>query len=1426
MLRSLVFVLVLLTGAARARADDVPPLTASLPRPKILFIADAVTAEAMSERLGATVPAEMTFLPLFYGETSFHHLCDNALNEPAEATGAVVREGDAYREAVLARLRDFDVVVTQMPASSNDKTRNAVLRDVEARVTTWVRGGGKLVVVGEPFPDATGVMPCRPSPTLINWTMGSEGATDHPFTRGLPFEVTGSHWYAAICEAIDASSIPLTRAAPNTNRAWLRDVLGGGAVVSMAGLFSKRATWWMGTNDIAYERDRPDDGLVWNAFLSRLFFGLVYGDRAFPVLARVAMPKDAHAAVGRALVVPVDVENRTAAARAVSVEVTVTPERAVAAPATATRALTLAAHERRTVDVDVTFAGPSTDSRVRVEARVLDAARTQLLSSSFTWVPLDAAVPLTITTKRRSYRPGDVVDFDVGHGSLPSGVSVDVGLVDHDGRVVARPDGRGRLVMPDGGPALLSSYWVTAWASAEGHILGTARAQVQLDRAWSPTDQLQWSVWSDATSFRELALTRDAGFDTLGSPGNSSIADRFGLHQYTEGVDINTTSVSIDHADWKDVKADMEAAADLTERRGGPDSRSKSFVSLEEEGGFKGAWGTRYYWPEDHAPAAAQSMFDRYLSDRYGGDVAALNREWSAGFKSFDEIPLARANVRVPDQVVKKLPAADKGGPPFLAITAPEYETYSFFDWYYQRNADLARETYRARRNPAPLSVVSAAGGLYPKVDVFGFGGGSLLNPKEVSLLNDAVARRDYGDGPGFLLTGGFFGSRPVWSFAINTALLAGNTHLDYWVDVPVTFNADLTNTRGSFWTKALTRQIHAIEPILLHRRAATTRGLGLLVTEQPLAKGLTGAQFTSAINPNVPVYSALEESGLLPKVVDATHLAGLSIVVASHAEVIGAKDGRALTEFVKRGGLLISTPWLGACTRHGNMRSVYPAPESGLAPLLGFRLRNTSQARVPVPAKLGGRDFISHGHDEIVDRARDVEVVATYADGAPLVLRRRVGRGQVIYLNAIYDWAGWWNSFYEPAREGFRRWLAGLVEGRGRVQPDFFVSFESATTPPNSKVSLPSAGDAVPWWASRLFTDPNGPVKILAIAADHRSPRITARVAGLPAGAAIVDLFTGAKIAHDASGARLTLDPGEAAFWAIAAHAPESVALAAPATVEAGRPLVLTITSEGGVGAVVDVFDPAGHPSRAHSRANVALAHGRAVVSIPTAENDDAGAYRVVVTESLSRLRAEKTFTLTRATNAPSRDALAPFAPRTSETWPAPTMTSAAFVDHLRRLRAIYEGHHAGMEAKYELSAFVDVPFRPDNRHALLRRLQRVDWRPHVAAVAEALRAGETFYLLGEDLGADPTTGLTIDPFAVADANGFVAAIAQLPGARRTTRVADGFTFDVIVLGRGALVVAPQASADRAANDAAGFAAWHERLKRAATPDPARPRP
>ena len=1440
----------------------------TLPPPKVLYVAGSPKSELLAEALRHNVPADVSFAPLNYGDLEFHHLCDKPLEETKEDRAYVRRQGAAHVDSLLARIDQFDVVIAQIPTRSERQDENARLFEIQKRLVSYARGGGKLVVInpgwettfqGTPL---AGVVPVK-FVRHKSWVYSCGRATDHPLTRGIPLEVTGAHFYGPVYEPVDATCVPLAGQDKRT-RFWYRRLPSGGEVVHLFQVGGQKHQWQGGTNAATYDPERPDDGAAWNAFYRRLICGLTYGDKAFPLLVKIDLPATASCRWGETLAVPVDVENRSNSDREVVIQLEISHRRSDAR-VTNKREITLKRGERRVLRFEAPARLPCTDSWLLVNARALHAGGKAILSESTSWVPLIHAVPLTVKTDKRSYRPGERIraTFTWGKESRPRKYLATACVVDRSGRVLERVPvaaeseggGSARLSMPDWGPELAGCYWVTAVIRSGDHVAGTARAQVQLDRPWTMREQFQWSLWTWGGGGRKIDLFRDAGFNCLGYPGNCYTADRYGMRQYVESAGINTFSVTIDHDNWDDVRASMNKTIDNLEK-GGPDARSKSLVSLGEESGFKGGWGRRYYWPQDKAPATPQKVFDDYLRGLYGGRIDALNEEWGTAHASFDEIPLEKDKVKMPARVfvtsqaweamqkkgearhvipvdVKRLDAKRK----YVGRSAPYYETYRFFDWYYQKYCDLASEVYKARRNPVPLTIMSAPGGFYPKVDVYNFGGQGPFYPKEAALAGNAAARRTYGDVPGFSAAmWAYFDLRPLWSCTVLSSILAGNTHIDYWVDIPLTFNADLTHTRASFWTKVLRRRLHPIEPILLHKRFSSSDGLGMMLGDQPLPKGILGKHFGSAISCSAPIYSALEKSGYMPKVVDARRLKDIEVLVASYAQVLSAEEGKQIGGFVRRGGLLISTPWLASCSPHGNVLTVYPAEESGLGDLLGFKLLNTSQEVVKEEVSVdltghfptaGRLALVSKGRDTVLEMAPDVEVLAQYKDGTPLLLTRRVERGRVVHVNLIYDWDHWWNSFHEPAREAYRKLIDGILRADGRVRPEYFIAFQSAEPVQDSKGwwgmqmrTKPKPGESIAWWASQLYGDPNGRIKYLATFADHRSPKVTGRLKWAVPNVRILDLFNGKEIPTRSGHPLMTLRPGEAAFWAFAPKAPTELRITTSREAEAGKPVRVQMQLRGAdsdavYGVVLDVHDPSGRRSGAHSLSIISAPNGRAEVEIPTAVNDPPGEYRIVATESMTRARGEARFRLTAPGPVLERHALTPFPPRASENWPVPTMTSQEFLEGLRRLRTIYEGTYAGLEAKYMLSYYLNVPFRPNNRHATVRRLQRTHWKPHLKAVAEAVRSGERFCLFGEDLNIDPLTEMTIDPLAAADPPAFLAALAGVAGARRRIIEIDGMTFSVVQLGEGA-VVSGDASVDRAAYHSSDFLVWHAKLKNA----------
>lgn len=1462
-MRYLPLLLVLLCGLTSA---SPLPAYRALPKPLVLLIAGSTSSEGLAEALRSHGAARVTFAPLDYNDLDLHHLCDKPLEEAKADTDYVQQQGKAFVEQQLARLDQFDVVIASF------QPRDAGTQAMQRTLADYVRQGGNLVFInpswettfqGTPIGE---VLPVKEG-TAKAWTGGALGAAAHPLTRGLPFETIGAHWYGPIYEPVDATCQPLTL---NKGGAqfWYRRLPGAGQTVHCYQVGGGK--WqWGGSNAAQYLPDRPDDAALWQAFYPRLLYGLTYGAKAFPVLGHAVLPENTVAQTGAPLRIPVEVENVSDRDLPVTVVVTVALRRS-SQTLTATQKGVVKAGERVTITANPTIELPNLDPNVRVIARVLDDTEKFQYAESTAWLPFTHAVPLAVTTGKASFLPSEPIPITVNWAGTaqPGAYTLHAFVVDRQGRVLRKVSApitvaagmagtwSGKLAMPDWGPEFVSCYWVTAMATAGTKVAGVARAQVQLDRPWTMREQFQWSLWSAGGDPQRMALIRDAGFNALGYPGNNALADRYAMRQYVEGSGINTFSVTIDHDNWEAVRAAMEKTLAKQEKDGGPDARSKALVSLGEESGFEGGWGRRYYWKDDIAPAIPQKVFGDYLRERYEGKIAVLNEEWGTQYTDFSEIPLERSKVKAPANVfmaAQAWEAAQKSGKPadkfpvdvakidagkkYLALTAPYYESNRFFDWYYQKYCDLTTEVYRTR-NPVPRTIMSAPGGFYPKVDIFNFDGMGPFYPKEGGLVGNAIARRGYGDEPGFSgAMWAYFDLRSLWNSTVMSSIIAGNTHIDYWVDSPLTYNQDNTHTRASFWTKELTAQLKAVEPLLLQKRFACTKGLGMYIPPQPVGNGVIGGHFGSSINPNAPLYSALEESGYLPKVVNTDDLKDIQVLVASHAQVVSVTEGRQLMNFVQNGGLLVTTPWLASCSPHGNVLSVYPSAESGLADLLGVRWLNTSQQakNEPVTVTLPGLglaaplELVSRGWDTPQEIAPDVEVLTKYKDGTPLLLARQVGKGRVVMLNMMYDWSGWWNSFHEPSREAYRQLIDGILRTDGRVRREYFVGFNSAEAAADNKgwwgmvmKTTPQPGQSIPWWASQLFRDPSGTVKYLGIYADHRSPKISGTVRWQTPNVRFVDMLTGREVPSKNGEAPLTLRPGEAALWAITPWLPTAVKVIAPAKITAGEPLALAVQLPGApaalsCGMVVDVFAPSGARVPALSPANVTLTGGKGTVTIPTAFNDPAGSYRIVVTESLTRKQAETTVTLAASGGVPGMMALTPFPPNPGDARQQTDITGEEFLGLLRQLRTIYSGDYTGLEERYMLSYYQYVAFRPENRHATMRQLQRVDWTPHLATMAAALRAGERFVLVGEDLNIDPQSGLRIDPLAVANPSAFLDALAKLPGATRTMEEVDGIRCEVIRLGTGTLVIA-HTSLERTTFHSSDVIAWHTALKAALT--------
>jgi hypothetical protein len=218
-------------------------------------------------------------------------------------------------------------------------------------------------------------------------------------------------------------------------------------------------------------------------------------------------------------------------------------------------------------------------------------------------------------------------------------------------------------------------------------------------------------------------------------------------------------------------------------------------------------------------------------------------------------------------------------------------------------------------------------------------------------------------------------------------------------------------------------------------------------------------------------------------------------------------------------------------------------------------------------------------------------------------------------------------------------------------------------------------------------------------------------------------------------------------------------------------------------------------------------LASGE-TATVATALSDPPGHWTVTVTDGITGLSGSA-----EVQAAPSRAATAPgFVPLgwPSEIAEPACVSSAEFLDRLRRLSALYltDQSDQGWKIKQRLGAHYD--FFPGTRHDLLRPLFDVDWTQYVAAWREALQAGQTFVLTGEDVNVDPATGMSVWPHADGRQLAAVAAVLQGAEWRRGTR--DGDTL-LATLGKGRLILCRE-SIDAAGHTNADAARWQQRWR------------
>jgi hypothetical protein len=949
----------------------------------------------------------------------------------------------------------------------------------------------------------------------------------------------------------------------------------------------------------------------------------------------------------------------------------------------------------------------------------------------------------------------------------------------------------------------VDTLWAEVVARKDGREWGRAEARIYKYEPWSMRNEYQWSTWAGTACAppslvpRAIRLMAHAGLNALGYPGGPELyypAERWGWRSYNEGVGMNTFSPVIDFAS----DAEIEQAL-LKEAERNFDSRemnSATFVlaSVGEEAGYKEGWGKTYYWDTPVAPEKSCRAFQWYLKGRYG-ELSRLNATWKTAYQSWDEVKLTREFSGSAPKLEADGWAHPKESPLGRGVTAvslaPYSDTVQFYAWYYDRIITIAKRILRERINPVPRTMASA-----PASEIFDsracdvrLAGPNAWNESQMHSLMD-------GKEPGFGLIWGHFDwqvktDNMFWGF-----LLGRCGHNNYWVDVPLMFNSDLTHTRASFAIRRWTQRFAGHERIILDSLPSPSD----VVVLGPTGLGTDEQER----NMSTSLQVALAQGGFGLPASSTTDLAKCKIVFAVGRQAVSKDEAVRLHAYVEGGGVLAFTPRFATQDEFGSPQAVCPG--HGLAEKWGLRT-SPGPASPPEAAHSAALDGLGEPFTglKLTTAARLREKVkqtgwsplAQYTDGTPAVLTRTLGRGRLYYVNAAYQshWYIQWVTPTGPERQGFYRlveWLCNRAEARRtlRLEGDLSQLLHVAV---------------------KQFTDPTSDIRYVVVRTSGEVPWVAGRLKWLGPQTAGYDVLDAQAIGRDVP---LVLKPGAGKLLAFFETPIKLFAVAAsPAEIVAGEPLQIEVRVLGADDTLVRGRFPLEIRVRAQDgaeieglRRSISLSSG-GKFTLRTALSDPAGTWTITATDGISGLSGSGRVNVT----APAGLADAPgFVPWgwPSEIFEPVQLTAGQFVDRLRALASLYRTDQsgAGWMAKQRLGYYYD--YFPGTRHALLQPLLDAEWGDYSGAMRQAVSDGAELIFTGEDLGIHPGSGLGVNPHH--DAGQFAALLTALDGATWNLASGDGDTL-VASLGRGRAILCRE-SVDAAGHDNPSAARWQQR--------------
>ncbi len=1365
------------------------------------------------------------------------HISDHTPNPKNQKNPSAEEVSKRLHEHILETLEAapgrYDAVFVEKPG-----------KIVDTALLKYMQKGGLLVVCnnksndGYPPGDSrlASLWPATRHPKKRSWHGGGSARTGAAALMGLPLARLHGHRYMHVAQLPETRPGALAEARAlatgGSGAAFVRRVGDGAVLFVPTGPISRKS------DAVARYLRSYDHDEIWLRYWDQLLHGLVGGASALPVMADLAKGPD-HAPPGRDYPLKGGLKNRAGRAQTVVVSAHVVSPFGGVVYKTAPEEMELAAGENRSwegeVPVDPSWGGGLYAAYLTVG----DPAAKKQLHQALQYIPVGGSVQLKLTADKGGYRIGEQATFAVEASSATAWKGeIRFGVYDFRGRLLTAET---RPATLGAEPTTLTFTWPfadhgvrvdTVWAVAAAvkDNAGWARTtcKVYKHERWDMRNEYQWSVWSNMAGRspclvpRNMRLLAHAGYNALGFPaGGKELyhpAERWSRRMYDEGVGAKTWNPEIEAVTDEEIEAYLrngKRRIDATLKSG-----ALCLASVGEEAGFGRGWGRKYYWKTPIAPEKACQAFQRYLKEKYP-DLETLNGAWHTNYKAWEEVKLTREFSGKNTHI-----GADGWGHPRKSplgegvdrvSMAPYSDTGAFYGWYYHKLIEAAQRLLR-EVNPVPLTFASApsSGTFNPScLDVRKVGTSGWRDVQYWTL--DANAKE-----PGFGMTWGHFDwpvatENSLWGFVITRS-----GHNDYWVDVPLMFNADMTHTRATLAIRRWRLRTAHAERLLLDARPTGSDAvvLGPTGTHMPWVRRLGGDMRNS-------IKVALNQAGFGFTHPDWDDLAKHKIVFAVFGSALSNEKAQALNRYVEGGGTLVFGPRFAAQNEH--RIPLETAPGFGLAaawdltvtekndrvPRKGRAWRKTTTAALDgLGAAFAGLKLESRTVLNEKVAAEGWTRLAQYSEDSPALLTRRLGKGRLVYLNAAYR-SHKYIQFITPtgpARQGFYRLIETLC-AKAVARRTYRIDGH-----------LPE----VLHMAALDWTDPTGRIAYALVRTQGQGVWTRGTLHWLgpqTTGYAVYDGDPQLPAPVYGKEAAVHLRPGQGRLFAFTSAAVDTIQVrAAPARLTPGEPLRVT----------VDILDAEGRPVpgafpldvRVRTadgeipalRRDLSLESGQSL-TLATALDDPDGRWTVAVRDGISRRVGTTSVDAVGPAEPPASPGFAAWG-RPSELWEPERTPAREFVDKLEQLAEVYRRDPGDETWMVKQRVGAHYCYFGRNRHAELRDLLQVDWRRHVKALREAVQGGAQLILVGEDLGVDPAAGFSISPYR--DATQIPAVIKAIAGATWSGLSADGEIVRA-KLGRGSLVLS-RLTPDGAGSSVGHAKFWLERFQQTLAADPAHP--